>query len=123
MDFHNWQTQLRKGVLEIVVMNLLAEGESHGYEMAQRLKQLKGLEIREGNIYPVLARLQIDGLVGTYTLASSDGPQRKYYKLTEAGQQMVRRMNEHWNELVASIDLVTKGGNKKWRARTRVGKS
>jgi PadR family transcriptional regulator PadR len=103
-------------------MNLLAEGECHGYEMAQRLKRLQGLEIREGNIYPVLARLQVDGLVSTYTVASTDGPRRKYYKLTRTGEQILDRMNEHWAEVVASIDQIMKGGNREWQVKTDSGR-
>ena len=123
MDFRNWQTQLRKGLLEMVLMNLLGEGESHGYEMVRRLKQFKGLEIREGNVYPVLARLQMDGLVSTYTLASTDGPQRKYYKLTRAGEQVLARMNGHWDELAEGVEQTRSGGSKQWKIRTKSGKS
>jgi PadR family transcriptional regulator PadR len=107
MDFYNWKTQVRKGILEMAAMNLLGQKERHGYEMVQAMKKLRGLEIREGNIYAVLARLQIDGLVRTYTLASTDGPPRKYYKLTKPGEQVLRRMNEHWNELTDSLGEVT----------------
>ena len=106
----------------MALMNLLAGGESHGYEMVRRLKQLKGLEIREGNVYPVLARLQVDGLVSTYTLASSDGPHRKYYKLTQIGKQVLDRMNGHWDELVAGIGQIRSGGNRPWEIRTDSGK-
>jgi len=48
LDFENWQTQLRKGLLDIAVLNLLQCEECHGYEMVRRLKRLKGLDIREG---------------------------------------------------------------------------
>lgn len=119
MDFHNWRTQVRKGLLEMVLMNLLGQGESHGYEMVQRLRQLKGLEIREGNIYAVLARLQIDGLVSTYTMASTDGPRRKYYKLTKAGEQVLDRMNEHWAEVTEGIDQTTSGRSRRRKASAR----
>jgi len=122
VDFHNWQTQLRKGLLEMAVMNLLGQGESHGYEMVQRLRQLKGLEIREGNIYAVLARLQIDGLVSTYTLASTAGSRRKYYKLTKAGEQILGRMNGHWDELAEGIDQIRTGGNRRWKSSAGSGK-
>jgi PadR family transcriptional regulator PadR len=111
MDFYNWRTQVRKGILERVAMNLLARSERHGYEMVQAMKKLGGLEIREGNIYGVLARLQIDGLVRTYTLASTAGPPRKYYKLTASGRQILRRMDEHWHALCDSIDQIRSGGS------------
>jgi PadR family transcriptional regulator PadR len=123
MDFWNWKTQVRRGVLEMAVMNLLSQGERHGYELVQAMKKLRGLEIREGNIYAVLARLQIDDLVRTFTLASTDGPPRKYYKLTKSGQQILRRMNEHWNELSDSLGEVTGGGNTQWSGKAGTGRS
>ena len=48
MNLDNWRTQLRKGLLEVVVLNLLQHGQRHGYEMIQALKQSQGLKIREG---------------------------------------------------------------------------
>ena len=123
MDFDNWQTQLRKGLLDIVVLNLLQREECHGYEMVRRLKRLKGLDVREGNIYPVLARLQTDGLVQVYTLASSGGPPRKYYKLTKAGETTLCQMNAHWDGLASSMDQLRSGGEKKWTRKTGTGKS
>lgn len=103
MDLSNWQTQLRKGILEIVVLNLLAEGRLHGYEMVQRLRQVNGLNIREGNIYPILARLETDDLVVSDTEPSRDGPPRRTFSLTNKGRQTLSSMNEHWDQMVESI--------------------
>ena len=122
MDFENWQTQLRKGLLDVAVLNLLRSEEFHGYEMVRRLKRLEGLDVREGHIYPVLARLQSDGLVQAYSLASSDGPPRKYYKLTEAGETVLRQMNGHWDSLVSSMDRLKSGGTRRWTGTTGTGK-
>jgi PadR family transcriptional regulator PadR len=109
MNLENWQTQLRKGLLDIVVLNLLHRGPSHGYEMVQTMKRIDGLQIREGNIYPVLARLETDGLVSSYSEASADGPPRKYYQLTESGQSALDEMNGHWDRLIESIRQIRKG--------------
>ena len=109
MELQNWQTQLRKGLLDIVVLNFLARGRCHGYEMVQELKKCRGLTLREGNIYPILARLQTDGLVESTTEASSDGPPRKYFTITEQGRQMLNEMNEHWDMITNSVDQVRKG--------------
>jgi PadR family transcriptional regulator PadR len=109
MNLENWQTQLRKGLLDIVVLNLLNRGPSHGYEMVQTMKRIEGLQIREGNIYPVLARLQTDGLVTNYSELSTDGPPRKYFRLTEAGQKALEDMNKHWDRIIESIQQVRKG--------------
>ena len=109
MNLNNWQTQLRKGLLDIVILNLLQKGRYHGYEMVQKLKKIKGLKIREGNIYPILARLQTDGLVTSESEPSQDGPPRKYFQLTESGQKALSDMNEHWDRIIESIQLVRKG--------------
>ena len=112
MDLNNWQTQLRKGLLDIVILNLLRHGERHGYEMVQTLKQSQGLIIREGNIYPILARIETDGLVESYSEASRDGPPRRYFKLTELGQKTLADMNAHWDEVIESIQHIRKGTHK-----------
>ena len=109
MDFNNWQIQLRKGLLELVVLNLLRRGKRHGYEMVQTLKQTSGLKIREGNIYPILARLQIDGLVKIVNEASSGGPPRRYFELTKLGRKIVADMNKHWEQIISSIKSIKKG--------------
>ncbi len=109
MNLNNWQTQLRKGLLDIVILNLLRHGRCHGYEMVQTLKQVHGLKIREGNIYPILARLQTDGLVVSRSEASRDGPPRKYFELTESGQKTLAEMNTHWEQIIESIEIVRKG--------------
>ena len=112
LDLTNWQTQLRKGLLDIVVLNLLQNNQSHGYEMIQTLRQINGLEIREGNIYPILARLQTDGLVASSSEPSRDGPPRKYFKLTELGQKALEDMNAHWDLIIDSIQNIRKGACK-----------
>ena len=109
MNLNNWQTQLRKGLLEVVVLNLLQHGRCHGYEMVQILKRIDGLQIREGNIYPILARLQTDGLVTADCRASSDGPPRKYFELTKQGRKTLVDMNAHWDRIIRSILSIRKG--------------
>lgn len=109
MNLNNWQTQLRKGLLDIVILNLLQHDQCHGYDMVQKLKQINGLKIREGNIYPILARLQTDGLVTSYSQDSRDGPPRKYFKLTETGKKKLADMNEHWDQIIESIQNIRKG--------------
>ncbi len=109
MNLNNWRSQLRKGLLDTVILNLLGKGRCHGYEMVQTLKQITVLRIREGNIYPILARLQTDGLATCHQESSSDGPPRKYYELTKLGQEAVAEMNRHWDELAESIRIIRKG--------------
>lgn len=112
MDLGNWQTQLRKGLLDIVVLNLLEQGPRHGYEMVQALKRINGLKVREGNIYPILARLQTDGLVVCSVEPSSDGPPRKSFRLSRSGRGVLTEMNAHWDEIIQSIEQVRRGVEK-----------
>jgi len=109
MYIDNWQTQLRKGILDIVIMNLLSHGPCHGYEMVRQLKKNQGLKMREGNIYPILARLEQESLIESYTESSSDGPPRRYFKLTPAGVEILNQMNLHWEQMIGSIHQVRKG--------------
>ncbi|HUW19200.1 MAG TPA: PadR family transcriptional regulator [Sedimentisphaerales bacterium] len=109
MDLNNWQTQLRKGLLDVVILNLLRGGRRHGYEMVQTLKQIEGLGIREGNIYPILARLETDGLVTSCSETSRDGPPRRYFKLTESGKRVLADMNAHWERIIESVQRIKKG--------------
>ena len=109
MNLENWQTQLRKGLLDIVILNLLHHTRCHGYEMVQTLRQIKGMQIREGNIYPILARLQTDGLVKSRSEPSKDGPPRKCFELTKSGEDVLREMNAHWSCVIESIERIRKG--------------
>lgn len=106
VDLSNWQSQLRKGLLDAVILNLLQRGRCHGYEMVQILKQIKGLKIREGNIYPILARLETDGLLTCRQEPSQDGPPRKYYELTKSGEKTIAEMNQHWDQITESIQII-----------------
>ena len=112
MGFDNWQTQLRKGLLDIVVLNLLQQGAWYGYEMVQTLKQIDGLKVREGNIYPILARLQTDGLVTSASEPSRDGPPRKSFRLSRQGQKTLAQMNAHWDQMIESIERIRRGVEK-----------
>jgi PadR family transcriptional regulator, regulatory protein PadR len=108
VDVGNWQSQLRKGLLDTVILNLLQHRRCHGYEMVQALKKIEGLQIREGNIYPILARLETDALLTSSKQASVEGPPRKYYEITQRGRSTVAEMNRHWDQMNESIQKIRK---------------
>ena len=83
MALDNWKTQLRKGLLDLCVLNFLARDEYYGYDLVQELKTIPALSIREGTVYPILARLEEDGLVVSEVRPSDAGPPRKYFNITE----------------------------------------
>ena len=76
--------------------------------MVQFLKQLTGFKIREGNIYPVLARLEADGVVSSSIEPSLEGPPRKYFTITESGRTYLSHMNDHWDIVKQNIDQLRK---------------
>ena|ERR1700680_2598990 len=88
------QVQLKKGVLELCVLALLSRGDSYGYEIASQLSD--GVGMGEGTIYPLMRRMQKDGLVSTYLVESASGPSRKYYKLTAAGRTAFNFQRAEW---------------------------
>jgi PadR family transcriptional regulator, regulatory protein PadR len=107
----NWTIQLRKGILELCVLNALAGGERYGYDLVKRLLAVPGLGITEGTIYPLLSRLRVQGLVETRLVESSEGPARKYYRLTRTGKNALELMNRYLQELLEGMgSLQDEGG-------------
>ena len=93
--------QMKKGVLEMLVLGLVCEQPGHGYELLNRLAVRSGgfLHTREGTLYPILYRLEDGGLVTSRMSAHvAKEPARKYYAITEAGRDALREMYEIWNE-------------------------
>ena len=107
--FDNWTNQLRKGVLELCILNDIRNRKMYGYEIVRRMRKIEGLIISEGAIYPILSRLKRQGLVETSIQESSSGPARKYYKLTQRGEEMVSRMNAYWQAFSGATDSIEKG--------------
>lgn len=98
------QVQLKKGVLELCVLALLSQGDSYAYEIASRLAE--GIDMGEGTIYPLMRRMQSDGLVETYLVESPAGPPRKYYKLTEAGKQSFTAQKAEWAAFSRAVESI-----------------
>ena len=97
--FDNWTVQVRKGVLELCILNALAGKERYGYELVKTLVAIPGLGVTEGTLYPLLSRLRVQGYVVTRLEESSEGPARKYYALTKEGRKVMKAMNDYLEEL------------------------
>jgi PadR family transcriptional regulator, regulatory protein PadR len=95
--------QLLKGVLSLLLLRLLAERESYGYEVVQRLHALGLVDILEGTVYPALTRLEREGRLTTRLVPSSSGPARKYYRPTEAGHEALAEGTAQWRSLVETV--------------------
>jgi PadR family transcriptional regulator PadR len=95
-------TQLRKGILELAVMGVLYDERHYGYSLVRVLCERGPISLKEGTIYPILARLDREGLVGSEWVESDQGPPRKYYVLTEPGRQLFDELSEDF-ALLASL--------------------
>ena len=95
------QIQLKKGVLEMCVLALLSKGDNYAYDIASRMAEAVGMG--EGTVYPLMRRMQNDGLVSTYLVESASGPPRKYYKLTRAGAAALKSQSADWITFEAAV--------------------
>ena len=98
------EIQLKKGVLGLCVLALLARADSYAYEIASRLSD--AIDMGEGTIYPLMRRMQSEGLVETYLVESSAGPSRKYYRLSEAGRAALAVQTADWKTFTDAVDAV-----------------
>jgi PadR family transcriptional regulator len=108
----SWITQLRKGALELAVLNALNGDRLYGYDIVRLLRRHDGLMIGDGTVYPILSRLKADGLVRATIEDSPDGPPRKYYEMTRAGRDALMEMNDAWQSLVSSLAALRSAAQK-----------
>ena len=102
----NWETQIRKGWLELAILASLWAGRLYGLEILRRLEAGSDLVVAEGTIYPILARLKRDGLIGSQWVESEAGHPRKYYVLTPAGRQRALAMARYASRFLSRIDAL-----------------
>src|ERR1700743_486691 len=95
------QIQLKKGVLELVVLAPLPKGDTSAYAIASRRAEAVGMG--EGTIYPLMRRMQNDGLVSTYLQESESGPPRKYYRLTKSVALARKSQIAEWLAFEAAV--------------------
>lgn len=96
-------TQLRKGILELAVMGVLSRQSHYGYSLVRVLTERGAKSLKEGTIYPILARLDRDGLVGSEWVESDQGPPRKYYALSPAGRELFDELTQELGLLVSLV--------------------
>lgn len=103
-DTNQWLVQLRKGVVELLVLRLLSlRGELHGYAIVKELLSLGRLIAGESTVYPVLKRLESEGLLRSRWVEASAGPPRKYYQVSDAGQAFLADAGSEWDALVETM--------------------
>lgn len=99
-------TQLMKGILEGCVLGVIAEGETYGYEILNKLEEYGFEDLGEGTLYPVLTRLNKNGFISCRKAKSPLGPMRKYYSITEHGAMYLAAFKESYQKITASADKI-----------------
>ena len=101
------QVQLKKGVMDMLVLALLTQNDRYGYEIVSTISEY--IEISEGTIYPLFNRLKKEKYVETYLKESSTGPSRKYYHITNEGRAAYNKMRQEWDDFSGVINMLLKG--------------
>ncbi|MFM7680231.1 MAG: PadR family transcriptional regulator [Roseiflexaceae bacterium] len=96
--------QFKKGVLELCVLALVAHRDHYGYELVERIS--RQIEIAEGTVYPLLRRLTDEGYFETYLQESTEGPPRKYYRITPKGQTTLATLRQEWHLFVNGVSAL-----------------
>lgn len=105
MNTDNTKSQMRKGMLEYCIMLLLHQRPCYANDIIQHLHDADMIVV-EGTLYPLLSRLKKDGLLGYEWQESTQGPPRKYYTLTEDGQEALRQLDANWDEIARTVNYL-----------------
>ena len=100
------RTQLLRGALDLCLLAVMEAGPAYGYEMTKRLRARGLSTVGEGSIYPLLGRLEREGLVETYRAASNGGPPRKYYRPSAEGRRALAAGVAEWRAARDALDAV-----------------
>jgi len=103
MISENTQIQMRKGILEYCVLSIISREEIYASDIIGKLKKARLLVV-EGTLYPLLTRLKNNGLLSYKWQESTAGPPRKYYQITDAGRQVLEKLDVTWRELVFAVE-------------------
>jgi PadR family transcriptional regulator PadR len=102
------RSQLLKGILDGCVLSVIEKEPIYGYELSKKLQAAGLNDVSEGTIYPVLLRLQKNGLIRGEMQPSLSGPNRKYYFLTEAGHEALTEISLEWEQVVLPVSVLLK---------------
>ncbi len=111
----SWEAQLRKGCLEMAILASLWNGRLYGLEILRTLEQRSRIDVAEGTVYPILARLKAEGLVQSEWVEADAGHPRKYYWLTAPGRRRLKEQAGAWMEFSTNLSALldpVKGGKK-----------
>lgn len=102
------RTDLLQGTLDLLVLKTLQPGPTHGWDIAQRIRQVSRevLQVNQGSLYPALHRLEAQGWITSEWGASENNRQAKFYRLTPAGRRQLAAETENWERFAGAISLI-----------------
>lgn len=112
MKLENTKAQMRKGLLELCVLSIISKNEMYPSDVIKKLKELKMIVV-EGTLYPLLNRLKNDNLLSYHWKESNAGPPRKYYQITEIGNQFLQELIATWKDLDKAVNKSIAHGQEK----------
>ena len=101
--------QMKKGILDALVLAILREGDTYGYQLSERVSGI--MEVAETALYPVLRRLEAGDMLSTYS-EEHNGRLRRYYRITKKGKDKLTEYVGELSELERIIRTITQGGEK-----------
>ena len=99
-------TQFKKGVLELIVLLAVKKKDMYGYELVMEVSKV--VDVNDGTIYPLLKRLTNERYFETYLVDSTEGPARKYYRITILGKERVEELRDNWKVFANSVNKFIK---------------
>ena len=112
MQVENTKAQMRKGILELCILSILADERKYATEIIEHLKDAKMIVV-EGTLYPLLARLRSAKFLAYEWEESKVGPPRKYYIITDEGKAFLSEITTGWNDLQQAVNQLTNTLNQK----------
>ncbi len=104
-----YERQMKKGILDMLVLKLLGQEPKYVYQIIQEMRERGGevFLLKDGTLYPILYRLEEDGLViGRWSEAEGKQVARKYYEITAAGREAFGRMETVWKNISGGVERI-----------------
>ena len=108
---NRFDREMKKGVLEMLVLHLICGRPAYGYELLSRLRE-GGFDLKEGTLYPILYRLEDDGFIASaWSSGEGKAVPKKMYRATEAGLREGLRREALWGSFTQTVNQILSGGN------------
>ncbi len=106
------RTDLLQGTLDLLILKTLQTGPMHGWDVAQRIRQVSEdvLSVNQGSLYPALHRLEAQGRVASEWDVSDNNRRAKFYRLTAAGRKHLAAETETWERFSRAVGLILQNG-------------